>query len=198
MKKMALREQREENILLSLRKLNYLTRSQLQAIHRLGTARNASRFMKRLQDQGYVSSFRDGENVYYLNQEGRERVGATKVCKKTAQARHHIMRNSAFIAFGSPMSWKAEMKLEVPGEVRIIADALFLKDKRYHIVEVDHQQKMSANRAKVKKYRRLMELSVFEQPPVFIWVTTTEFRRKQLLRICEGLDVHVFTITDFH
>ena len=146
----------------------------------------------------YLGSFKDGEYIYYLNKDGRERVNSTKVFKKTAQARHYLMRNSLYIAFGCPSTWKNEMKLEVPKKVKVIADALFIKDKQYNIVEVDHTQKMIKNKAKVERYRKLIELGVFEKNPKFIWITTTELRRKQLLELCEGLDVQVFTAKEFY
>lgn len=146
----------------------------------------------------YLNSFRDGENIYYLNKEGRERVNATRVLKKTTQARHYIMRNSLYIAYDCPSTWKNEIKFEVPKQVRVIADAYFIKDKRYHIVEVDHTQKMAKNKNKVERYRKLMELGVFEEPPLFIWITTTELRSKQLTELCEGLDIQIFTVKDFH
>lgn len=193
-----MKEQREENILLSLKKLSYLSRSQLQVLHDLGSVRNASKVMQTLGD--YVSSFRDGENIYYLNKAGRERVNSKRVLKKTIQARHYIMRNSIYIAFGAPSSWKNEVKLgfkEVKNAT-VICDALFIKDKTYHVVEVDHTQKMIKNRTKVEKYRKLIEYGLFEKRPKFIWITTTELRRKQLLEICEGMDVQVFTVNDFY
>lgn len=190
------RQQREENILLSLKKLNYLSRSQIQALHNLKSDRNAQRILKNMSD--YLGSFKDGEYIYYLNKDGRERVNSTKVFKKTAQARHYLMRNSLYIAFGCPSTWKNEMKLEVPKKVKVIADALFIKDKQYNIVEVDHTQKMIKNKAKVERYRKLIELGVFEKNPKFIWITTTELRRKQLLELCEGLDVQVFTAKEFY
>lgn len=152
--------------------------------------------MKELSE--YVNSFRDGENIYYLNKEGRERVNSDKVLKKTTQARHYIMRNSIFIAYGYPSSWKNEVKLEVPGQVKIIADALFIKDKRYHIVEVDHTQKMIKNKGKIERYRKLSSLGVFEVQPLFIWITTTELRKKQLLKLSEGLAVQIYTVKDFN
>jgi hypothetical protein len=190
------KEQREENILLSLKKLDYLSRSQIQILHRLGTVRNTNRVLKDMNE--WLSSFRDGETIYYLNKEGRERVNSNKIRKKTIQARHYIMRNDIYIAFGCPSSWKNEVKLEVKGHVKVIADALFHKDNRYYIVEVDHQQKMSKNRNKIERYRKLIDLDVFKKPPFFIWVTTTEYRRKQLQKMCEGLDFRVFTVNDFH
>ncbi|WP_306453842.1 replication-relaxation family protein [Bacillus sp. 7884-1] len=196
MRKEIARQQREERILLSLKKLDYLSRSQLQTLHGLGSARNASRVLKNMEQ--YISSFRDSENIYYLNKEGRERVNCQKVFKKTMQARHVLMRNDLYIACGQPATWKNEMKLEVKGRVSVIADALFIRERRYHIVEVDHTQKMGKNRTKVERYRKLIDLGVFEKQPLFLWVTMTEYRRKQLLSLCEGLDVKVFTIRDFH
>ena len=124
-------------------------------------------------------------------------VGCKKVRKKTLQARHFVMRNSIFIGMGSPKDWRNEMKLEVKGEVRVICDALFTIDERYHIVEADNSQRMNVNRAKITKYKKLIELGVFKKQPKFVWITTTDYRRKELLKICEGLDVTVFTVDDF-
>jgi hypothetical protein len=190
--------QREENILLSLKKLSYLSRSQIQILHDLGSARNASRILQHMNN--YVSSFRDGENIYYLNKDGRERVNSKKVLKKTTQARHYIMRNSIYIAYGSPSSWKNEVRLGIK-EVKnstVVCDAIFKQDNRYHIVEVDHTQKMIKNRSKIERYKKLIKLTYFDIAPFFIWITTTEYRRKELLNLCDGLDVHIFTINDFH
>jgi hypothetical protein len=165
-------------------------------MHDLGGARNAQRIMKELDD--YVSSFRDGENVFYLNKQGRQLTGCRKVSTKTNQAKHYIMRNDVYIAFECPKDWRTEMKLGVPGEVSIVCDALFKKDERFHIVEVDHTQKMSVNKAKIQKYKRMVELGVFDKPPVFIWMTTTNFRREILSQLCEGLETIIFTVGDFH
>jgi len=178
--------------------LDYLTRSQIQVLHELGSSRNASRIMKQLETDGLVNSFRDNEKVYYLSREGRERVGCKKQRKKTTTARHYIMRNSIYIAFDSPETWKNEQRLIVKDAgIKIVADAIFKQDGRFMIVEVDHTQKMTANRTKVDKYRKLVELGVFEKPPLFVWMTTTEHRRKQITKLCEGLDVQVFTVRDF-
>lgn len=146
----------------------------------------------------YLSSFRDGEQIYYLNQEGRERVNSTKILKKTIQARHYIMRNQLFIAFGYPSTWQNEMKLEVKGKVSVVCDALFEMTKQLHIVEVDHTQKMSKNKGKMERYRKLIELGVFENSPKFVWITTTELRKKQLTKLCEGLNHKIYTVRDFN
>ncbi|RFU71011.1 hypothetical protein D0469_03465 [Peribacillus saganii] len=190
-----LKEQRNENILLSLKKLGFASRSQLQKLHSLGGERNANRILKEL--SVYLCSFRDNENIYYLNKEGRERVGSQKALKKTQQARHFLMRNDLYIALGCPASWKNEIKLEIPGAVSVVADALFMKDGSYFIIEIDHLQKMSANREKVKKYRRFLDLNAFDKPPVFVWVTTTEYRRKQLTALFEGMNVRVYLASEF-
>ena len=194
------REERTESILLSLKTLDYLTRSQIQVLHDIGSSRSTSRIMKELEDAAYVNSFRDGEKVYYLSREGRERIGAVRVRKKTLQARHFIMRNSLYIAFGAPSTWKNEQRFVIKErkDLRITADATFVQDGRYHIIEIDHTQKMSANKAKIAKYRKLIEIGAFKTTPRFIWMTVTEYRRKQLAKLCEGLDVQIFTVNDFH
>lgn len=171
-----------------------MSRSQLQVLHRLGSARNASRVLKDMSD--YVTYFLDGEAVYYLTKAGREAVGAVKVRKKSLQARHFVMRNQMYIALGCPSSWINEAKLSVAGHVTIIADALFKRGEQFNVVEVDNTQRMSENRAKIAKYRKLLELGVFKEPPIFYWITKTEYRRKQLLKLCEGLNVKVYTVND--
>jgi len=98
------------------------------------------------------------------------------------------------------MTWKNEIKFGIKEKkFFVIADATFIsKDKIRQIIEVDHTQKMSKNRAKVEKYKKLMEHGVFDKPPKFIWITTTELRRKQITELCEGLDFQIFTVKDFH
>jgi hypothetical protein len=157
--------------------------------------RNANRVLKELEP--CLNKVRLNENVYYLNAEGRERVGATKVLKKTQQITHHLMRNSLFIAKGCPATWKNEVKFSVEKEVTVIADAAFIFNGAYNIIEIDNAQKMSANREKINKYKRLIELQAFEKPPKLTWVTTTEHRKKQLLALCEGLQVTVYLAKDF-
>ena len=189
------KEQRQESILLSLKKLGFLSRSQIQRLHRLKSDRNANRVLKEMAP--YLNTVRLNENVYYLNAEGRERVGCQRVLKKTNQIEHYLMRNSLYIEKGCPSTWQNEVKLSVPGEVSVVADALFVMAGFYNIIEVDHTQKMSVNRQKIAKYRRLVELGVFEKSPKFIWITTTEYRRKQLAKLSEGLNVKVYLANEF-
>jgi hypothetical protein len=178
------REKREEMILSSLEKLDYLSRSQLQRIHRLKGDRNARKVLQDMKE--YVSSFKDGENIYYLNREGRERVGCKKIRKKTLQARHYLMRNELYIALNQPFTWENEMFIE---NIGIIADAMYINGGKHTFIEVDHLQKMSKNRLKIQKYRKLSNFDL-------IWITTTEHRRKRLEKLCEGISTRAFTIEE--
>jgi hypothetical protein len=189
------REQRTEAILSSIARLDYLSRSQIQRIHRLGTARNANKVMHALRD--YLSSFRDGETVYYLNRAGRERIGSAKVRKKTLQARHYLMRNELYLALRQPASWQNEIQIDLKSKrIRIITDALYVERGRDHYVEIDHTQKMSVNRAKMVKYRALIESGAVKPTPRLVWVTTTEHRRCRLTELCRGLDAKIYTILE--
>jgi hypothetical protein len=171
----------------------------LQKIHNLGGERNARRILSEMEP--FLCHFRDGEKIYYLSKEGRQRIGCTKVRKKTLEARHYLMRNDLYIHFNQPAYWKNEMKIGVKDVVTIITDALFKLNNRYHFVEVDHTQKMSNNEAKVQRYKQLKNTGVFQEQyghfPQLVWTTTTDYRRKRLEGLCEGLDAKVFTVEDF-
>ncbi|MGG3801816.1 replication-relaxation family protein [Metabacillus fastidiosus] len=187
------KEQRQEAILLSLKKLDYLSREQMQKLHNLGEIRNAQRVLRNMSE--YVSSFTsDRKNIYYLNKEGRERVDASKVRKKTAMINHYLMRNDLYIAIGKPSTWKNEPKIKIPdSNIFIISDALFISNKLHHFIEVDYKQSMSKNTAKIKRYRQIHQIN-----PQFmlIWITTTAYRKNKLLSLCEGLNVQVLVWDD--
>ncbi|MDQ0975898.1 hypothetical protein QFZ31_005776 [Neobacillus niacini] len=189
---------RQEQILLSLKKLDYLDRDQLNRIHRLGTIRNTNRILKQLSN--YLSSYReDYSTIYYLNKEGREYVTSEKIRKKTNFVNHVIMRNQFYIYAGFPSKWKNEMKLS-DREISIVCDAWFKANGKYHILEVDYQQTMKENRNKIEKYRGLytnksMESKLGHVPPL-LWLTTTELRKKKLVELLKGLPYGVYTIND--
>ncbi len=106
------------------------------------------------------------------------------------------MRNQLYIALGCPSTWRAEVRLKVNGDVSVIADAIYTEGGRYVIIEVDNTQKMAANRSKVANYKRLLALNVFEKSPYFIWLTTTEYRRKELTKINAGLYARILTLRE--
>jgi hypothetical protein len=181
------KEKKQEQILLSLKRLDYLNRSQIQRMHNLGSVRNANRFLKSM-DQ-YLAHFRDTENIYYLNKEGRARIDCQRVRKKTTNARHFLMRNDLYIELGRPSTWKNECKLSIPDtDISLICDAYYTIRNKTYIVEVDNTQKMTKNKHKVKEYRKLSEVTDF----TLIWVTTTEYRKKRLEAISEGLKAKVY------
>ena len=179
--------------------LDYLTRKQLQQLHDLKSDRNAQRILKEMEK--YLSSFYDGQNIYYLNKEGRERVNCEVIRKKTNNVNHYLMRNDVYIGYGCPNNWENEIRirsLSKNGNITAVCDARFEANKAAHIVEIDNTQTMKKNRTKVEKYRRLIERNVFGGMPKLIWVTTTKYRQETLLELCEGLDVQIFLNTDFN
>lgn len=184
---------RQEAILLSLKKCDYLTREQLQKMHDLGKDRNAQRILGDMSE--YISYFiNDRKNIYYLNKEGREQVEATKVRKKTAMINHYLMRNDLYITLGRPSSWKNELKIKIPDtKLQVVADSVFLQNKIHHFVEVDNKQSMSKNQTKIKRYQQLKELN---PQFVLLWVTTTPYRKKKLESLCTGLDAQVYLWDD--
>ncbi|MFT4415338.1 replication-relaxation family protein [Fredinandcohnia humi] len=187
------KEKRQEAILLSLKKLDFLTRDQIEKLHPLGQTRNAQRILRDMSE--YLSFFvNERKKVYYLNKEGRERVEATKVRKKTPLIYHYLMRNDLYINQGRPSSWRNEMKIKIPdSKISIVADAVFIKNKIHHFVEVDYRQSMSSNATKVRKYQQLSE---FNPQFVVMWITLTPYRKKKLESMCNGLNVQVYLWDD--
>jgi Replication-relaxation len=189
---------RQEKILLSLKKLDYLDRSQLQRLHNLGGVRNANKVLRSLAP--WVHSYREGyDTIYYLNALGRDAVGSQKVLKKTQFVNHVIMRNEFYIYAGRPTDWKAEVKIK-DGQLTVICDAMFKGRNKYHFLEVDCTQKMVQNKVKAQSYhemylRKNIEKKLSHFPPL-IWLTTSHVRKKQLEKLCEGMPCHVYLLTE--
>ncbi|EIT85890.1 phage protein [Fictibacillus macauensis ZFHKF-1] len=188
---------RHEMILSCLNKRGYLTREQLRILNDLKSKRNANRILQLLKP--YISSFREGNDViYYLSKEGREQIGSEIVRKKTPQAYHHVMRNWFYIFASQPQQWQNEMK--VGGKV--IADAIFKKGGKWHLLEVDNQNAMSANKVKIAKYKALYESGAFQNHkdygyfPTLLWVTRSEARQKKLLELCKDIPCNAFCLED--
>lgn len=187
-----MKQQRIENILLSLKKQSYMTRKQLQTLHRLGGDRNANRVLKDMSE--YLHSFKHGmENVYYLSKQGRERVNSKVIRKKTAQVEHFLLRNQLWIHLKCPITWKNEMKIKAEG-LTIRCDAMFYQGKTPVFVEVDVSQPMMRNKAKIEKYKKLKEIS--DQEFYLVWVTALESRRATLKELMKGLSGKVYTLNE--
>jgi hypothetical protein len=185
-----------------LKKLDYLTRGQLQRIHNLKSDRNAQRVLKQMEH--YLSVFRSGENIYYLNAKGRALVNCDKVRKATGNVQHYIMRNYIYINYGCPSSWRNEIRITSEGATKkdrviCVPDALFKQGDQFVIIEVDNTQTMKKNQAKIERYRILKQRLAFGMiAPKFVWITTTEHRRKELIKLSDGLQTQVFTLADFN
>ncbi|WP_235852103.1 replication-relaxation family protein [Niallia nealsonii] len=189
---------RQEAMLLSLKKLDFLNRDQLQTIHKLGKVRNANRILKELSP--YLESYREEySTIYYLNAEGRAYVNSEKVRRKNPFVNHTIMRNYFYIFAKCPVEWNNEISVN-DGITTLVTDTWFKVNGKYHFLEVDSLQKMKENRAKVKNYLALFNAGHlakhFGYFPPLIWLTTTELRRKQLKELCKELPCVVYTIDE--
>lgn len=190
---------RDEQILLLLKKFDFLTRDQISRYFSLGKVGNTNRVLRNLSK--YLLSIREGyQTIYYLSKEGREYVGCEKIRKKGGHVVHTIMRNEFWLYYGCPYDWKSEIKVS-DGKANVIVDAMFTKSLLYHFLEVDHTQPMKENRTKIARYTSLMENGLIAQKlghfPSVVWLTTTELRRKQLQEECRHLpNVKVYTIED--
>ncbi|MBD7945285.1 replication-relaxation family protein [Psychrobacillus sp. Sa2BUA9] len=190
---------REESILLLLKKFDFMTRDQLSRYFKLGTKRNTNRVITALTD--YLSHVRNGHHfIYYLNATGRAYVDCKKVRKKSGHVEHTIMRNEFWLFYGCPSDWRNEVKVS-DSKATIICDSLFMKNFRYHFLEVDHTQPMSENRTKIARYIELYRNGLLAEKlkhfPTVIWLTTSELRRNQLIEACKELpSVKVYTINE--
>lgn len=194
------RIERHEQILHSLDRFSFMSRGHIQRLHRLGGDRNAQKVMQQLQE--YVCSFREPRYgaVYYLNREGRQMIGSTKRVRRTLQTTHTLMRNDFFFHAGCPAYWKNELKVSVDGKVKVVPDAVFTANKRYHFLEVDNTQAMVENRLKIDRYRELLQTGQFQRQygyfPMLHIVTVSKSRVGRFKAMCDGLPAQVYLIDD--
>nr|WP_162305307.1 replication-relaxation family protein [Brevibacillus laterosporus] len=185
------KQSRWMQILSSLDDLGFLTTSQIQRLHNLGSRRNTHRI---LTDMGKaLHSFRLDESVYYLSASGRRMINSKKVRRKTLTAPHTILRNEVYI-WARPRLWKQEQAIKWQGKA-LVPDALYQKNEQYFFLEVDSTQSMTVNRQKINLYRELRDSGLFQkrfgQFPTIQFVTTTEYRRKVLRAAIDGLKAEV-------
>lgn len=191
--------QRDEEILLLLKRCDFMTRDQIQRYFRIGTVRHTNRILRGLSD--YLFCVRNSyQSIYYLNKLGRDYVGCDKIRKNGGHVYHTLMRNDLWLFYGCPPDWRNEIKVS-DGNCNVIVDAMFTKSLRYHFLEVDRLQTMVENKAKIKRYKELVSNGKLSESighvPTLVWLTTTELRRKQLLEECKTLPItKVFTIDD--
>lgn len=183
-------------ILSSCDRFGFLTTSQIQRLHNLGGRRNTTRILNDMGD--LLSSFREGETVYYLSAKGRREIGSHNVKRRTQTAQHTIMRNELIIA-ERPEYWRPEYSVKWDGK-EIVADAIFRKGGVYTFVEIDLTQSMAANERKIASYRELRDTGRWQarygEFPAILYVTTTEHRRARLKAVLDGVKAEVMTFDE--
>lgn len=174
------KQSRWMQILSSLDDFGFLTTSQIQRLHGLGSRRNTHRILTDMDSM--LNSFRLDESVYYLSAAGRKLIGSKKVRRKTLTAPHTLLRNEVYI-WAKPSLWKQEQAIKWQGKT-LVPDALYQKDQMYFL-EIDLTQSMAINKQKIALYSELRDSGLFQkqfscQFPIVQFVTTTEYRQKQL------------------
>ncbi|WP_438770084.1 replication-relaxation family protein [Brevibacillus sp. JB24b] len=190
------KQSRWTQILLSLDDLGFLTTSQIQRLHGLGSRRNTHRILTDM--DGMLNSFRLDESVYYLSASGRKAIGSKKVRRKTLTATHTLLRNEVYI-WARPGFWKHEQAIKWQGKT-LVPDALYQEREQYFFLEIDLTQSMAVNRQKITLYQELRESGGFQkqfgQFPIIQFVTTTEYRQKQLRGMLNKLKSEVLLHSD--
>lgn len=189
---------RDEQILLLLKQFDFMTRDQLRQFFKLGKVCNTNRVLRNL--SSYLLNIREGyQTIYYLSKDGRAYVDCTKVRKRGGHVKHIIMRNQFWLFYNCPKDWKNEVKIS-NSDNSVITDAMFSRNGFKYFLEVDNLQTMRVNRDKIDRYMKLMPSLVqqFGYYPTLIWLTTTEFRKRQLEVACvsSGLKCLVYTMND--
>ncbi|SFD17873.1 Replication-relaxation [Bacillus sp. 491mf] len=175
---------RHIEILLSLSKLEFATRRQLQAIHALGSIRNANRVLKDLRQYCHVTSY-NREYVYYLNKKGLALLGLDpNQRKKKHQLEHIILRNEAWMWLDFP-DWKIEQVIQFRyqnGEKTIVPDAYYVKDQVPYFVEIDRLQHMKVNEEKIQYYGLITKIYRKQNNivPNVLFFTISDYREKKL------------------
>lgn len=185
------KNQREEQILMSLDKLVYATRKQLQIINNLGGERNAQRVLQRMEKDKMISSIRLEQKVYFLSNRGKERIGSNQGELNKKLITHTLMRNDLYIKLGMPEPWYKEKPINVNENPFLIPDATFKRRGEFHFVEIDNQQTMKTNVEKLKKYKELSKVIIeqYNHAPTLIWYTISKVRKEKIKRLSKELDL---------
>ncbi|MGD6782129.1 replication-relaxation family protein [Sutcliffiella horikoshii] len=191
--------------MLSLDKMEFATRSQLQALHNLSSKRNASRVLHNMKE--YLNVKRLDENIYSLNAIGRKVIGSKK---KPPQLNHMIyhtlLRNDAYIYFDAPTEWEVEKGFDVEivenqngismKKMKYVRpDVIFKVKGQFHFLEVDHKSRMQSNYDKIRLYSQILPsfIKSFHIPKIVF--VTTKSRKEKLIQLGKefGMDIIVLT-----
>ncbi|MCM3616658.1 replication-relaxation family protein [Sutcliffiella horikoshii] len=196
--------------MLSLDRMEFATRSQLQALHNLSSKRNASRVLHNMKE--YLNVKRLDENIYSLNAIGRKVIGSKKKPPQFNHLIYHtLLRNDAYIYFNAPTYWEVEKGFDVEIVEKqngislkkmkyVRPDVIFKVDGQFHFLEVDHKSRMQANYDKIRLYNQIIPsfTQSFHRPKlVFI---TTESRKSKLFKLGKehGMDIMVLTKSEIY
>jgi hypothetical protein len=154
--------------------LGYMTTSQIQRYHNLGSVRNAQRILKDLSP--YLCQVKLSENAHYLSKRGREWVEKPKTWVYTTHIEHHLLRSEMFVK-ENPLNWISEYKVDE----ELIADALYKRKNGQRVyLEIDRTQKMKNNAEKIEKYAEHKADYKKQEFPLVVFVTETEYRFNKL------------------
>lgn len=183
-------------ILQSCDRFGYLTTSQIQRLHNLGGRRNTTRILSDMGD--LLSSFREGETVWYLSGKGRKEIGSSNIKRKTPHVQHTVIRNEVFL-WMQPEQWREEFTLKWDDNT-IITDALYTLDGQYGFLEIDITQSMIQNEKKIDMYKRLQASGRWQAKhgpfPEVLYVTISEYRKEKLSKMLGDLQGRVVTVND--
>ncbi|KAA0547593.1 hypothetical protein FZW96_12155 [Bacillus sp. BGMRC 2118] len=195
------KKQRQMNILSTIDFLGFASRSHIQAIHSLGDTRNANRVLRDMHE--YLNHFRGDENIYYLNQKGRDMIGSSKEMKRNQQTEHYLMHNDIYIYLGCPSDWKVESPTSFKAnvnlgggvisskEITLIPDGKCTITGLRHYIEVDNARVMKENQKKIESYSLLKRVSDFK----LIFYTSSDIRRKKLVEWCNVKNINYEVLT---
>lgn len=192
------KQQRQMEILSTIRTLQFATRRHLMSVHDLGGIRNANRVLKELEGFTSVYIYRK-EHVYYLNKKGRGLFGDEKKITPTSRISHALMRNEAWLWLQCPDTWQIEPIVGYTfshEKKRIMPDASFVDSQNaLHMVEIDRTQDMKKNEDKLKRYGEYAQLykQKYNKVPIVHFFTISSYRKDRLEKLATKYNVYTQT-----
>jgi len=188
------KQKRQQEILSTIRMLQFATQRHLMCVHDMGGIRNAHRILKEMRHYTNVTYYKK-EYVYYLNKDGRALFGDKQRATPVNKLAHCMLRNEAWLHCHCPDDWTIEPELRYTKNgksMRIIPDAMFKKDGALQCVEIDRTQKMLKNEEKFKRY---VEYSVlykqkYNKIPIIHFFTITHYRKQKLEQLADKYQVY--------
>lgn len=180
---------RQELILMTLEKLAFASRQQIQRMFELGSDRNAQRILKSM--SLYVNIIKRKEGyVYYLNKKGRDYVGSTVKRSKAENIEHALLRNEIYINYGQPEVWRIEEPITLDGQIHVIPDVQFRDGDQKFLLEVDRLQSMVKNKQKIERYAKIKS-----KIPLLLWIVENEKRKPKLEQYLDEKGINSFIVT---